>query len=227
MSRLIIFTILLIFSITVVAAQKRTKTPVRKIKPPAAQTQISNEIAESDWKILTDALKREDWQTAIDLARQNFRKLPADNEKKQLAQLRYIYLYALAGKIISFNERKEALEAEKTWTELDRVMETFIGKEFVLPPRTFSSDCNKKLNYICPVRNTPHALRITATNREGNAIHSFDYILFDQPLETAGWEGKEIFLGGILQKAEYNEDFSKPWILRLFFTKGFFRVNAR
>lgn len=218
---------MIVSSALVVSAQKRAKAPVRKVKTTPLSAQISNEVSESDWKSLTGALKAEDWQKAADLARQNLQKLSADNEKKQLAQLRYIYLYALAGKIILSNERKDALEAEKTWTELDKAMEIFIGKEFILPPRTFSSDCNKKLNYICRVKDKPNALRVTATNQEGNAIHSFDYIIFDQPPETTDWEGKEIFLGGILQKAEYNEDFSKPWVLRLFFNKGFIRINAR
>jgi hypothetical protein len=205
---------------------QNSRVPV-KSPVPAAAAQNAAQISEADWKILADALGAENWNRAAALAAGHLQSLKNDNEKKQLAQLRYIYLYALAGKILAFNAQKNAAEAQKTWTELDRVIETFVGREFLLPPRPFAADCEKRLNYICQVKDNPKALRTTATNKAADSILSFDYVVFDQPADTAGFAGKEAFLGGRLLKAEYNEDPSKPWAIRLFFNEGFVGVVAK
>lgn len=225
MRKIAFITILISLAVSGVFAQKR-KSPVKKPTPKTVPIQSITEIPEADWSILSEALTNENWNESADLAWQYLQKLKTDNAKKQVAQLRYIYLFSLAGKILNFNRQGNVAESEKTWTELDRVMETFIGKEFVLTARPFSSDCEKKLNYICQVKETPKAFRVTATNQEGNAIHSFDYVVFDQAVNIKEFAEKATFLGGILQKAEYNEDRSKPWVIRLFFNKGFIRVNA-
>lgn len=224
--RKIVFIIFLIsLTVSVSFAQKR-KPPV-KSKPQPAKVVPFTEVSTADWSLLSEALQDENWDKSAELSWQYIQKLQTDNAKKQLAQLRYIYVFSLAGKILAFNRQGNSTESEKTWTELDRVLETFIGKEFVLTARPFSTDCDKRLNYICQVKDQPNAFRITATNQEGNAIHSFDYILFDEPVNLDEFDERATFLGGTLQKAEYNEDSSKPWVIRLFFNKGFIRVNVK
>jgi hypothetical protein len=198
-----------------------------KVTPRNVPFKTVTEISDADWLTLATALEKQDWKLSAALAAQHLQALKADNDKKQLAQLRYIYLYSLAGQILAANAQANATEAEKIWTEVDRVMETFINKEFVMPARPFSSDCEKKLNVICPVKDTPNAFRTTATNQEGNAIHSFDYVQFDQPVNIKEFTDKETFMGGVLRRAEYNEDKTKPWVLRLFFNKGFLRVVVK
>lgn len=195
-----------------------------KVTPRNVPFKTVTEISVEDWAALANALDKEDWKQSAALAAQHLLMLKNDNDKKQLAQLRYIYLYSLAGQILVANARGDALESERVWTELDKVMTTFINKEFVMPPRPFTTDCEKKINVVCQVKDTPNALRTTATNREGSAIHSFDYVQFDTPVSLKEFDGKDTFLGGILRRAEYNEDKSKPWILRLFFNNGFMRV---
>lgn len=227
MRKVIFFTILISLSSACVFAQK-PPTPVKAIPQSVpVEQKIATEVADADWKILADALVGENWNKAAFLAAANLQNLQKDNDKKQLAQLRYIYLYALAGKILAYTAQGNLLEAEKSWDELDRVTETFIGKEFVLPPRRFVRDCDKKLNIICQVKDTPNAFRTTATNKEGNSIHSFDYVVFDQPVDIKEFDEKPTFLGGILRKAEYNDDKSKLWVMRLFFHKGFVTVVVK
>ena len=224
MKKTIFITIFISLAVAGVFAQK-TKTPVRPIpKRVPVQTKALPEITNAEWDVLAGALTTEDWNKSAVLAAQYLEKLPVDNEKKQLAQLRYIYLYALTGKILDYNAQANALEAEKTWDQLDRIIAAFIGKEFVMPPRRFVKDCDKLLNVICRVKDTPNAFRTTATNIEGNAIHSFDYVVFDKIVDIKEFNEKPTFLGGILRKADYNEDKSKPWILRLYFNKGFVSV---
>ena len=220
MFRKAITLVLFAFLTVVPASAQRRKAPVKPVaKAPVRPAVI--EISDTDWKALADVLQSEDWSKAATLANAQLSVLKAENDKKQLAQLRYLRLFALAGVILEFNQKANAAEAERAWLELDRAVASFIGKETVLPPREFAADCAGKLNYICRVRNTPTALRTTSTNKSGDGIHSFDYVRFDSAVEDLKSDNSKIFLGGVLEKAEYNDDPAKPWVLRLFFTKGF------
>jgi len=221
-----VFIIILICISAVVFSAQPPRIPA-KITPRNVPFKTVTEISDVDWQILASALEKEDWKQSATLAAQHLQTLKTENDKKQIAQLRYLYLFALAGQILAYNAQGNAAEGEKSWAEIDKVMETFIGKEFMMPPRPFATDCEKKLNVICQVKDTPNAFRTTATNREGNAIHSFDYVLLDQPTDIKEFNGKITFLGGFLRRAEYNEDKSKPWVLRLFFNKGFLRVVVK
>jgi len=214
-------------SVTLLFAQTNQRVPPAKLAPRNVPLKSVEEISNEEWTTLAAALEKEDWKQSAALAAQHLQTLRTENEKKQLARLRYIYIFSLAGQILKFNQTGSAVEAEKTWTELDKAMETFIGKEFVMPPRPFTTNCQKKLNVVCQVKDTPNALRTTATNREGNAIHSFDYVQFDEPINLKEFDQKNAFVGGILRRAEYNEDPSKPWALRLFFNKGIIRVVVK
>ena len=225
MKKLIFVTILCI-SATGAFAQRIVRTPT-PVTPRNVPFKTVTEIAEADWTTLASALEREDWKQSALLASAHLQTLKTENEKKQIARLRYIYLFSLAGQILAANMTGNAVEGEKAWTELDKVMVTFINKEFVMPARPFSTDCEKKLNVICEVRDTPNTFRTTATNKEGSGIHSFDYVQFDQTISLKEFNGKDAFLGGTLRRAEYNEDKTKPWVLRLFFNNGFMRVAIK
>ena len=198
-----------------------------KITPRNVPFKVVTDVSDADWQVLANALEKEDWKQSATLAARHLQTLKTENDKKQIAQLRYIYLFTLAGQILKANAQGDALEYEKARTEMETAMTTFIGKEFLLPPRPFASDCDKKLNFVCQVKDTPNAFHTTATNQEGNAIHSFDYVQLDQPVNLGEFDGKKVFVGGILRKAEYNEDKTKPWVLRLFFNKGSLRVIVR
>jgi hypothetical protein len=222
MNKLFIFTILLCFSAAGFAQTRRA--PVKSIETKSLQTPTVAEFSEAEWKNLTDALQVEDWATAALLASQYLGKLKIENEKKQLAQLRYFYLYALAGKILAASSVKVPIETNSMWNELDAAVGSLIGKELVLPPRRFMPECKAVLNYICPVKDNDRALRVTATNKAGTMIHSFDYVTFDETIFSSEFANQEIFLGGKLKRAEFNQDMSKLWVMRLIFEKGFARV---
>lgn len=227
MKKFILLTILLCFSVPICFAQQR-KTPVKTIEPKPVQMPTVTEFSETEWKSLTDALQAENWNISALLASRYLEKLKTDNEKKQLAQLRYFYLYALAGKILAASASvKVPIETDSMWKELDAAVGNFVGQEFVLPPRHSLPECKNVLNYICPVKNNDRALRVTATNKQGTMIHSFDYVMFDEKVSLGKFTGEEIFLGGRLKKIEFNQDLSKLWIMRLIFEKGFARVLLR
>lgn len=226
MKKIILFTILLCLFVPVCFAQKR-RTPVNTAKPQPVQTQIVREISDAEWKILTAALQSENWGKSALLASQYLQKIKIDNEKKQLAQLRYFYLYALAGKILTFSSAKKTIEENVAWKELDEAVGKLIGKEFVLPPRRLLNDCKEVLNYICAVTGNDRALRVTATNKMGTAIHSFDYVGFDKKILSGEFAERETFLGGKLKTVEFNQDMSKPWVMRLIFEKGFVSLAVK
>ena len=177
---------------------------------------------------MTDALQAEDWTKAATTAADYLAKLKADNDKKQLAQLRYLRLFALAGKILAIPVSVVPVNDDALWKELDDAASEFNGKEFVLPPHRFLSACvsgsKRAANYICPVTDNARALRVTATNKEGTAIHSFDYVVFDDANALKNLPESELFLGGTLKRVEYNQDSTKPWVMRLIFEKGFVSV---
>lgn len=226
MKELIFITILIGVSAANYSAQKIVRTPT-PVTPRNVPFKTVTEISDTEWSTLAAALEREDWKQSAALAATHLQTLKTENDKKQIARLRYIYLFSLAGQILAANAQGNAVEGEKAWMELDRLMATFINKEFVMPARPFTSDCDKKLNVICEVKETPNTFRTTATNKEGSGIHSFDYVQFDQAVSLKEFDGKETFLGGTLRRAEYNEDKSKPWVLRLFFHSGFMRVVVK
>lgn len=194
------------------------------VKPKSFQNRPASEIADADWKSLAASLMAEDWNKSASLSARFISRLKIDNEKKQLAQLRYIYLYALAGKILTPAARKSPGGEKAAGDELRAVAATFEGEEFVLPPRRFLSDCRNVFNYICPVKGNDRALRTTATGKNGTEIHSFDYVLFEQKVAVEKFAENKAFLGGTLRKIEFNDDTAKPWAMRLIFDKGFVKI---
>lgn len=241
MKKIILTTILLSFPAVLCAAQKNqtpaapkpkqpeTKSNAPKIaassavkpKPSAANT---TEISAADWKTLADALTIENWEKSGALSLRFISRLKAENEKKQLARLRYFYLYSLSGKLFKLSAAKDAAGEKAVRGELKKSAAAFTGKEFVLPPRAFLGDCQKVFNYICTVKNNDRALRTTATGKNGTEILSFDYVLFDEKISVKEFAGNKTFLGGYLRKTEFNDDLSKPWVMRLIFDKGFLRI---
>lgn len=223
MRKFILFTFLLCFPALICFAQT-SKTPIKKVESKTVQPPAITEISEADWKSLIDPLQAENWDESTALAARYLENFKTDNDKKQLARLRYFYLYSLAGKILAASAAKVPIETESLWNKLDKAVSDFTGKEFVLPPHRFLPECKEVVNYICPIKNNERALRVTTTNREGTAIHSFDYVAFEDKISTDKFGDGEIFLGGKLKRAEFNQNISKPWVMRLIFEKGFVRV---
>lgn len=213
---------LILLSISTFGCSAQTAVKDDKSNQTPATNSLEN--SEKEWKILTDALIVEDWEKAAFFAALLLDRTKTDNEKKQLAQLRYFYLYALAGKVLNLTEAKQTVKKDASFEELKKAAENSIGKEFLMPPRQFLNDCEKRVNYICAVKDNDKALRVTATNKNATNIISFDYILFDTKIDLSQLTAGQAFVGGTLKKIEFNEDISKPWIMRLIFDKGFIRV---
>ncbi|HEX9959870.1 MAG TPA: hypothetical protein VGB00_02995, partial [Pyrinomonadaceae bacterium] len=183
----------------------------KKIVQPAR----AGEIREADWLRMADAMYLENWEKSAALAAQNLQKLKTENAKKQLAQLRYIYLYSLAGKVS---------EGKMAFAEFERIANGFVGQEFMLVSRQLLADCSTKINYICAAKNDERVLRVTATNRSATKIHLFEYIVLKERFDVRANSEKLAFLSGNLKKVEstlYKPDMK---IMRLVFDKGYVKV---
>ena len=223
MKKFVFLSVLIFLSATFGSAQKIVI--IEKPDEKSAAADISSpEISDKEWQFISDKMRAEDWENSALLSSRLIGRTKTENEKKQLAQLRYFYLYSLAGKVIAYSEAGKSVEEAAARKELNNAAEGFIGKELIMPARQFLAECDRVLNYVCTVNGNANALRVTATNKEGTSIHSFENVLFDQKIDLKEFVGKETFLGGTLAKVEFNESKSNLWIMRLSFVKGFVRV---
>ena len=105
-------------------------------------------------------------------------------------------------------------------SELERIAEAFVGQDFLMPSREVLSDCTGKVNYVCTVKADEKSLRVTATSKSAT-IHSFEYVKLTEKFDTGGNDGKEVFLGGKLQKLEIGTYKDSVKIVKLYFEDGF------
>lgn len=204
----------------VICFSQKTKTPVKSNALKRTAIQPVDEIPEVDWKILIDAVQVENWEKSRSLASGYLTKIKAENDKKQIARLRYILLYALAGKVDESSVAGKKPEEAKARAELEKVANGFLGKEFFMPSREVSLDCAGKLNYVCAAKEQKNVLRVTATGQAGTAIYSFEYVRLKENFSVRKNVGKGAVLGGVLKKIEFNPNKSNVWIMRLFFEDG-------
>lgn len=215
MIKAVIIIICLLFSTIGSFAQTR-KTPVKSTtKPPINKSTKPLEIAEKDWNEMIKNLESEDWNKSSLFISNSLTKLKTENDKKQLARLRYFYLYSLAGKVVA---------KQLNFAALEKISESLIGKDFLLPPRSVLSDCQKALNYVCPVKDFVKTARFTASNKNFDAIHSFEYVQLPEIFEVEKYNGKFVLLGGKLKKVEFNPKKETSWIMRLYFENGTIEV---
>lgn len=219
MKKVVLLIILLCLS-TVVCFSQKSKTPVVTIAAKPAPVKTAAEIPDADWRILVDAVQSENWEKSRSLANGFLTKTKTENNKKQIARLRYILLYALAGRIVEASFAGKKAEEAKARVELEKAAKRFLGKEFFMPSREVSDDCEGRLNYICRSKQQANVLRVTTTSQAGTAILSFEYLRLKQNFSISENIGKEAVLSGVLRKIEFNPNKSNVWIMRLFFENG-------
>lgn len=208
-SGLILICVLLM---TVGSFSQTRKTPVKfPPKVPAATPQPAAEIPETEWNEIVKSFEAEDWNKTVLLSSAVLKKFKTDNEATQLSQIRYFYLFSLAGKV---SQGKMSFDELKTLSESDEL----IGQEFVMPRRKVLADCQKALNYICGMKDYYRTWRVTATNKTFTAIHSFEYVQLPEKIDLGLNAEKEVVLSGKLTKIEFNPKKTTDWIMRLYFT---------
>jgi hypothetical protein len=218
MQRTIIITVCVLLTALGSFSQTRkalVKSSVSKTTSQTTSIPTVSEIPQTEWGSIVKSLQIEDWDKTSLLTGDALKKLKFENDKKQLARLNYFYLFSLAGKVA---------QGKMTASELENIAQTFVGKDFIMLDRNVLATCQNVLNYVCPVKEDKNALRVTATNKEFTAIHSFEYVKLLQAFNFAENNLKNVFVGGTLQKVEINQELDKVWIMRLSFKDGWVQI---
>lgn len=201
--------LLLTLAVVPLFGQKRRVVPKKPAVAPPVAIAV-DEISVKEWDALTEAFNKEDWTLATALSSAAMGKLKGENDKQQLAQLRYLYVYALTGKIA---------QGKASYAELEKAIPSFIGREFVMPSRTILADCSEKVNYICPVKDENQVLRVTAADKSA-AIHLFEYVKLSEKFDASKNDRKAATLSAILETYETFSGKANAKIIRLIFAAG-------
>lgn len=92
----------------------------------AQESSNQNELTEKNWNDLFAALDGDQWIVAADSATKYLKQLKAEDKDHSLARLRYILIFASAGKVT---------QRQMTYPELDKVLTDLLGKDIMTPFR--------------------------------------------------------------------------------------------
>jgi hypothetical protein len=197
MKKTFLITLILLFAIVSVSAQKTETVP---------------ELTEAQWDELITSLATEKWTTAYDLSTQYIKLLKNNDEAKSIGNLRYMALYSAAGKVGA---------GDMTFEDLEKFVKDFVGKKVVLPFREIKAKCNGELNFICPSESEKNKAITAATNVAGTTIHAFEYVQFKEDPNFAKHNGEMVSIGGVVQSIVPNPNKSKFLVMRIYLSDGF------
>jgi len=178
----------------------------------AQQPKPANTLSEKQWNDVVSALETENWGAAADYSLKYMKQLKTDNPEKSLARLRYIYLFASAGKVI---------EGKMSRAELERIVNNFVGKEIVLPDVPIDVDCKGALNAICASDEENYDLLIASTNVKGTSIHALVNVKLEPKVDYTKYKGREASVGGVVRSIELNPNVMRIWAMRIALEKGY------
>jgi hypothetical protein len=153
-----------------------------------------------DFSDLITSLQNEDWQNANRLSLSCLKKAPEnDKDNVDAALLRYMFIYSEAGLM---NDQKVSKSQA-----LKNII-NFKGQLIILPGHPVA--LKYALNTIQLVNNKTDSLFITATNRNGTDIFSFEYVILKDkwPIDDfKNQDGKAFRLGGIIKSLTVEGNF--------------------
>jgi hypothetical protein len=182
----------------------------------AQQPEQNTEVTEAQWRSVLVAVSNEDWGTAVELSSKYLKQLNEDDER--LPRLRYIYMYAAAGKVS---------EGGMSFDELEQSLKAFSGKEVVLPYRPIAQHCKGDLNFICPAEGGKDQLIIAATNKAGTTIHAFEYVQLKESFDLASHDGEEASISGTIDSIQSNPNKSRFLVLRIYISGASVTLKKR
>ena len=142
-----------------------------------------------EWEKLLKALDAEDWKTAALLSGQFVQQ---KNTDPQLARLRYMHIYAIAGQVGERQiERKDALKAVKVHE----------GK-MIMTPRHPLKDCIFNCIWKPKEVTGNDSLFTSASNKAGIFIHCFEFYKLLKGVNIENYQGKTGRFTGTLESIE-------------------------
>src|SRR5215510_12785430 len=164
----------------------------------AQAPKTSAEVSAQQWQDVLVAVSNEEWDKTFQLATQYLGQLKVDDER--LPRLRYIYLYAAAGRVSA---------GAMSFDELERVTKDFNGKEIELPFRTIAMNCHGDFNFICATEATKDKLVVAAANKAGTNIHAFEYVTLKEKFDAASHKGERASIAGLIDAVKLNPNKSR------------------
>ncbi|HZH30203.1 MAG TPA: hypothetical protein VEY11_05530 [Pyrinomonadaceae bacterium] len=187
--------------------------PAYSQQPPAQSAPVA---AAEQWRQLLVAVSNEEWDAAFGLSTRLLREMKQDDEAKRLPRLRYIHMYAAAGRVT---------EGRMSFEQLEQALKDFKGKEVEMPYREITRDCGGALNFICPADGAKDRLFVSASNKSGTSILAFEYIGLKEAFDAAKHEGEQASVGGIIQRIVPNPNKSRAIVMRIYVAEGYVKLD--
>jgi hypothetical protein len=170
----------------------------------ASQAQ-AGEVSADDWGKLHTALRAERWTAAVELTLDLLDRLP-ETALHERAQLRYTYLFALSGEVVTGDRSRE---------ELAERIEPLIGQEFILPGHLVADPATNgpMFNQIAKT-DSDETVMVIAANADASSIHCFEYATLSAPVDLAAHTDDIGYLRGRLARIETNP--SAAWAARVY-----------
>ena len=169
------------------------------------QPKPSADVTADEFQKVLEAVSNEDWDTTVELSSKYLKQMKTDDDRVPL--LRYIYIYAAAGKVS---------EGRMEFDQLARSTKEFVGKSVALPYRPITLECQGALNFICPSRDTKGKLSVAATNKTGTTILAFEYAQLKQPFDLASHVNEAASISGQIEAIVPNPNKSRAIVMRLY-----------
>ena len=185
--------------------------------PAFAQKQTpSPTVTDADFEKVLAAVSNEDWDTAVSLSSKFLKQMKDDDER--LLRLRYIYLYAAAGKVT---------DGRMEFDELGKLAKELVGKEVVFPYRPITMQCRGAMNFICPSGDKNDRVMVAASNKLGTSILAFEYVQLKDPFDFEHHQDEAASISGTIDSIVPNPNKSRPIVMRLFASNGVIHLENK
>ena len=182
----------------------------------AQQPNPAATVTDDDFQKVLIAVSNEDWETAVALSSKFLKQMKDDD--KRLPRLRYIYLYAAAGKVT---------DGKMEFDDFAKSAKEFVGKEVELPYRPITLECRGAMNFICPSNEKQDRAMVAATNKTGTSILAFEYVQLKEPFDFAHHEDERASISGNIDAIVPNPNKSRFLVMRLFITNGVVNLKGK
>jgi hypothetical protein len=182
----------------------------------AQQPNPAPTVTDDDFQKVLVAVSNEDWDTAVALSSKFLKQMKEDD--KRLLRLRYIYLYAAAGKVT---------DGKMEFNDFAKSAKEFVGKEVVLPYRPVTMECRGAMNFICPSNEKRDRAMVAATNKTGTSILAFEYVQLKEPFDFEHHEDETASISGNIDAIVPNPNKSRFLVMRLFISNGVIHLNDK
>ena len=182
----------------------------------AQQPKPAPTVSDEDFQKVLVAASNEDWGTAVSLSSKFMNQMKDDD--KRLLRLRYIYLYAAAGKVT---------DGKMEFDELAKLAKELVGKAVELPYRPLTMECRGALNFICPSGEKQDRVMVAASNKTGTSILAFEYVQLKEPFDFEHHENEAASIFGTIDSILPNPNKSRAIVMRLFISNGVINLKAK